>query len=60
MPLRVDPSLHNFNSFFCADPDLAFRALKSFFKVKNLTLYAPLARTLFSFSCLKIHFFVIN
>ena len=30
-----------------ADPNLAFRALKSVFKVKNKTLYAPLARARF-------------
>ena len=32
-----------------ADPILAFYTLKSVFKVKNLTLYAPLARTQFFF-----------
>ena len=40
-----------------ADPNLAFRALKSVFKIKNLTLYAPLVRTRFSFSRFKIHVF---
>ena len=29
------------------DPNLAFRVLKSVFKVKNSTLYAPRARTRF-------------
>ena len=30
-----------------ADPNLAIRTLKSMFKVKHLTLYAPLTRTRF-------------
>ena len=35
MPLRVDLTPHNFNSLFCVDVILVFRALKSVIKVKN-------------------------
>ena len=57
MPLRVEPSPHNFNSLLCADVILSFRTLKSVFQVKKQTLYAPLVRTRFSFSRFKIHVF---
>ena len=43
--------------FTRADPILAFCALKSVFKVKNSTLYAPLARTRFFLLRRKIHVF---
>ena len=39
------------------DPNLAFRALKSVFKIKNYTLYATSRGPDFSFSRLKIHVF---
>ena len=40
-----------------ADPNLAFRALKSVFKIKQKTLYAPHAQTRFFHFTPKVHVF---
>ena len=40
-----------------ADPNLAFRALKSVFKIKHKTLYAPHALTRFFHFTPKVHVF---